>query len=156
MEMLGETKKINENDASPSLATRTRRSPARRVKLQLVIWHDTGHEETVTDVITLHKHNKRIEPLGCSLAESKQLRRPIQQPRLQQQVTTCLDPHATCPDCGTPLQLKARGSRSLRPWFGTCQCSSPRRERCDGQGRKTVSFRPRSALLTAPVAPALL
>jgi Domain of unknown function (DUF4277) len=64
MEMLGETKKINENDASPSLATRTRRSPARRVKLQLVIWHDTGHEETVTDVITLHKHNKRIEPLG--------------------------------------------------------------------------------------------
>jgi len=28
-----------------------------RVKLQLVICHDDGHEETVTDVITLNKHN---------------------------------------------------------------------------------------------------
>jgi hypothetical protein len=43
-----------------------------RVKLQLVISHDDGHEETVTDVITLNKNNKRIEHLGLSLAESKQ------------------------------------------------------------------------------------
>ena len=28
-----------------------------RVKLQLVICHDDGQEETVTDVITLNKHN---------------------------------------------------------------------------------------------------
>ena len=35
-----------------------------RVKLQLVISHDDGHEETVTDVITLNKNNKRIEHLG--------------------------------------------------------------------------------------------
>ncbi len=44
-----------------------------RVKLQLVICHDDGHEETVTDVITLNKNNQRIEHLGLSLAESKQL-----------------------------------------------------------------------------------
>jgi hypothetical protein len=31
-----------------------------RVKLQLVICHDDGHEETVTDVITLNKNNQRI------------------------------------------------------------------------------------------------
>ena len=43
-----------------------------RVKLQLVICHDDGHEETVTDVITLNKNNQRIEHLGLSLAESKQ------------------------------------------------------------------------------------
>ena len=37
-----------------------------RVKLQLVICHDDGHEETVTEVITLNKNNKRIEvrPVG--------------------------------------------------------------------------------------------
>jgi hypothetical protein len=37
-----------------------------RVKLQLVICHDDGHEETVTDVITLNKNNQRIEvrPVG--------------------------------------------------------------------------------------------
>ncbi len=44
-----------------------------RVKLQLVISHDDGHEETVTDVITLTKNHQRIEHLGLSLAESKQL-----------------------------------------------------------------------------------
>src|SRR5437870_592328 len=49
-----------------------------RVKLQLVICHDDGQEETVTDVITLNKHNQRIEHLGLSLAESKQLLSTLQ------------------------------------------------------------------------------
>ena len=44
-----------------------------RVKLQLVMCNDKGDEETVTDVITLNKNNQRIEHLGLTLAESKQL-----------------------------------------------------------------------------------
>jgi hypothetical protein len=44
-----------------------------RVKLQLVICHDDGHEETVTDVMTLNKHSQRIEHLGLTIAEAKQL-----------------------------------------------------------------------------------
>ena len=127
-----------------------------RVKLQLVICHDDGHEETVTDVITLNKNNKRIEHLGLSLAESKQLLSTIQQHLLQQQVTTFLDTHSTCPDCGTPLKLKAHGSRSFRTLFGTCKFYSPRFEHCDCKQRETASFRPLSILLTEPVAPELL
>jgi hypothetical protein len=127
-----------------------------RVKLQLVICHDNGHEETVTDVITLNKHNKRIEHLGLSLAESKQLLSTIQQHLLQQQVTTFLDTHSTCPDCGTPLKLKAHGSRSFRTLFGTCKFYSPRFEHCDCTQSETASFRPLSILLTEPVAPELL
>ena len=90
-----------------------------RVKLQLVICHDDGQEETVTDVITLNKNNKRIEHLGLSLAESKQLLSTLQRHLLQQQVNTFLDTYSTCPDCRTPLKLKARGSRSFRTLFGT-------------------------------------
>jgi hypothetical protein len=127
-----------------------------RVKLQLVICHDDGHEETVTDVITLNKNNKRIEHLGVSLAESKQLLSALQRHRLQQQVDTFLDRHATCPDCGAPLKLKARGSRSFRTLFGTFKIYSPRLEYCGCKRRKTSSFRPLSALLTEPVAPELL
>src|SRR5262247_3825501 len=127
-----------------------------RVKLQLVISHDDSHEETVTDIITLNKNNQRIEHLGLSLAESKQLLSTLQRHLLQQQVTTFLDTHATCPDCGTPLHLKARGSRSFRTLFGTFTFSSPRLEHCDCKRRKTASFRPLSALLTEPVAPELL
>jgi hypothetical protein len=44
-----------------------------RVKLQLVMYSDKGQEETVTDVITLDKDNQRIEHLGLTLAEAKQL-----------------------------------------------------------------------------------
>jgi hypothetical protein len=95
-----------------------------RVKLQLVICHDDGHEETITDVITLTKNNKRIEHLGLSLAESKQLLSTLQRHLLQQQLTAFLDTHATCPDCGTPFKLKAYGSRSFRTLFGTFQSPS--------------------------------
>ena len=127
-----------------------------RVKLQLVLCNDEGEEETVTDVFILNKHHQRIEHLGLTLAESKQLLSTLQRHILQQQVTTFLDTHSTCPDCGTPLKLKARGSKSFRTLFGTFTFSSPRLEHCDCKRRKTASFRPLSALLTEPVAPELL
>ena len=44
-----------------------------RVKLQLVMCSDDGHEETVTDLVTLKKDSQRIEHLGLSLKEAKQL-----------------------------------------------------------------------------------
>src|SRR6266487_4135262 len=118
-----------------------------RVKLQLVICHDEGHEETVTDVITLHKNHQRIEHLGMTLAESKQLLSTLQRHLLQQQVDTFLDARSTCPDCGTPLKLKAHGSRSFRTLFGTLKFQSPRREHCDCKPHNTASLRPLSALL---------
>ena len=127
-----------------------------RVKLQLVICHDEGQEETVTDVITLNKRHQRIEHLGLTLAESKQLLSTLQRHLLQQQVDTLLDACTTCPDCGIPLKLKARAHRSFRTLFGTLKLYSPRREHCDCKRRKTSSFRPLSALLTESVAPELL
>ena len=127
-----------------------------RVKLQLVICHDDGHEETVSDVITLNKNNKRIEHLGLTLAESKQLLSSLQRQLLQQQVNTFLDTCSDCPDCGTPLNLKTRSSKSFRTLFGTFKFYSPRLEHCGCKRHKTASFRPLSALLTEPVAPELL
>ena len=126
-----------------------------RVKLQLVICHDDGQEETVTNVFTLTKNNQRIEHLGLSLAESKQLLSTLQRHLLQQQVTTFLDTCSDCPDCGTPLHLKARSRRSFRTLFGTCTFSSPRLEHGDCTRRETSSFRPLAALLIESVAPEL-
>src|SRR5262247_3491539 len=127
-----------------------------RIKLQLVMCNDQGDEETVTDIITLNKHHQRLEHLGLTLAESKQLLSTLQRHLLQQQVTTFLDACADCPDCGTPLHLKARSRRSFRTLFGTFQFDSPRLEHCDCTRRKTSSFRPLSVLLTESVAPELL
>src|SRR4030095_6808513 len=88
-----------------------------RVKLQLVMCHDDGHEETITDVITLNKNNKRIEHLGLTLAEAKQLLSTTQHHLLRQQVDAFLDTGSDCPDCGTPLKLKSRSRRSFRTWL---------------------------------------
>ena len=127
-----------------------------RVTLQPVMCNDQGDAETVTDVITLNKNHQRIEHLGLTLVEAKHLLSTLQRHLLQQQVDTFLDVRSTCPDCGTPLKLKAHGSRSLRTLFGTFKVYSPRLEHCDCTRRKTSSFRPLSALLTEPVAPELL
>jgi hypothetical protein len=127
-----------------------------RLKLQLIMCNDQGDEETVTDVITLNKHHQRIEHLGLTLAESKQLLSTLQRHLLQYQVDTFLDPYSTCPDCGALLKVKAYASRSFRTLFGTYKLDSPRLEHCDCTRRKTLSFRPLSALLTESVAPELL
>src|SRR5258708_16730241 len=101
-----------------------------RVKLQLVICHDEGHEETVTDVITLNKNHQRIEHLGLTLAESKQLLSTLQRHLLQQQVHTFLHTSSTCQHCNTPLTLKAPGSRSFRTLFSTSKFPPPTLDLC--------------------------
>ena len=80
-----------------------------RVQLQLVVCHDDGYEETVTDIITLNKHNQHIEHLGLSLAESKQLLSALQRHLLHQQVTTFVD--VACDVPGLREAAQAQGPR---------------------------------------------
>jgi hypothetical protein len=120
-----------------------------RVKLQLVLCSDDGQEETVTDVVTLKKDHQRIEHLGLTLAEAKQLLKTIQHRVLQRQVDTFLDACSTCKNCGTPLKVKGYHTRSFRTLFGTFKLSSPRLYHCGCKRRKTTSFRPLSSLLTS-------
>jgi hypothetical protein len=95
-EMLGIVDQLRYNGLDHSPATRTRRSSCMRVKLQLVMCSDEGQEETVTDVITLNKNSQRIEHLGLTMAEAKQLLSTLQQYLLQQQVNTFLDRIGKC------------------------------------------------------------
>ena len=107
-------------------------------------------------MITLDKDRRRIEPLGLTLAEAKQLLSTLQRHLLQHQVAIFLDTHSTCAACGALLKVKAHTSRSFRTLFGPCTLDSPRLEHGDGTRPKTSSFRPLSALLTESVAPELL
>jgi hypothetical protein len=127
-----------------------------RVKLQRVMCHDDGHEETITDVITLNTHNQRLAHLGVTWSEAKQLRSTTQHHLRRQPVDACLDPCADGPDGGTPLQRKSHSRRALRTLVGTVKFSSPRRAPCRCTRRTTASFRPLAARLTASVSPALL
>ena len=127
-----------------------------RVKLQLVLCSDDGHEETVTDIVSWKKDSHRIEHLGLTLAESKQLLKRIQKKLLQQQIQRYLETHSQCLDCGAPLKAKNYTNRSFRTLFGTVKLPSPRLLHCTCRRRKTISFRPLSTLLTASISPELL
>ena len=59
-----------------------------------------------------------IEPLGLTLAESKQLLKLTQRELLQQQIGRHLDTHSLCPDCGATLKAKGYTNRSFRTLFG--------------------------------------
>jgi hypothetical protein len=67
-----------------------------RVKLQLVMCTDGSPEETVTDVVTLKKDWQRIEQLGLTLAEAKQLLTMVQQRLLEQQVDALVASRSHC------------------------------------------------------------
>ena len=82
-----------------------------RVKLQLVICSDDGREETVTDLVTLQKDSTRLEHLGLSLKEAKQLLTAVQQRMLRQQVEAFLASHSTCAHCGASLKAKGNSVR---------------------------------------------
>lgn len=72
-------------------------------------WNRTdrdGHEETVTDIVSWNKDYHRIEHLGLTLADSKQLLKLIQKKLLQQQIDPYLETHSQCPDCDAPLKAK--------------------------------------------------
>jgi len=127
-----------------------------RVTLQLVISSDDGHDETVTDIVTMQKDCQRIEHLGLTLAEAKQLLTLLQKQLLEQQIAQYLETHSQCPDCGATLKAKGSTSRSFRTLFGTCKLPSPRLLHCPCRQRKTTSFRPLATLLTESVAPELL
>jgi hypothetical protein len=44
-----------------------------KLKVQLVVCDDDGHEETFTDVVVLEKACQRIEHPGLTLTEAKQI-----------------------------------------------------------------------------------
>ena len=97
-----------------------------RVKVQLVMYSDDGQEETVTDVVTLQKDAQRIEHLGLTLREAKQLLHTIQHRVLRHQVEAFLASYATCADCGTARKVKGSHTRSFRTLFGIFKLASPR------------------------------
>ena len=127
-----------------------------RVKLQLVLCSDDGQEATVTDVVTLKKDHRRIEPLGLTLTEAKQFLNTIQQRMLQHQIDTFLAACSMCKNYGAHHKAKGYHNRSFRTLFGTFKLASLRLFHCGCKRRKTTTFRPLTTLLPTSVAPDLL
>ena len=127
-----------------------------RVKVQLVICTDDEGTDTIHDVAVLEKDCHRLEQLGLTLAEAKQLLSQLQQHVVAYQAAAFVTTRSHCQACGTPLQSKEQTTRVLRTLFGTVRLTSPRLYHCGCQTHTTTTFRPLTELLSASTTPELL
>jgi hypothetical protein len=97
-----------------------------RFKVQLVVYAEDGQEDTVHEMTVLDKACQRIEHLGLTLAEAKQLFTTLQYHLVEQQASTFVEAHAQCADCGKALGLKGHDTCTLRTLFSTITLTSPR------------------------------
>jgi hypothetical protein len=107
-------------------------------------------------VAVLEKDCQRLEQLGLTLAEAKQLLTRLQQHVVAQQASVFVTTRSHCEACGTPLQRKEETTRGLRTLFGTVLLTSPRLYHCRCQTRAITTFRPLTELLSASTTPELL
>jgi glycyl-tRNA synthetase (class II) len=118
-----------------------------KIRVQLVVCNDDGHEETFTDVAVLEKACQRIAHLGLTLLEAEQILAALQQRLVEQQTSAFVATRSQCEDCGKSLGIKGYHTRTFRTLFGTVTLTSPRLYQCRCQRRETATFRPLNALL---------
>ena len=82
-----------------------------RVKVQLVIQADDGGPDTTHDLAIFEKDCQRIEQLGLSLAEAKQLLTQLQQQLVARQAIAFVAMRSQCEACGAPLRRKEETTR---------------------------------------------
>jgi hypothetical protein len=127
-----------------------------KLKVQLVICAEDERPDTIHDVAVLEKDCHRIEQLGLTLAEAKQLLTQLQQHVVVHQASVFVKMRSHCETCGAPLPRKEQTTRGLRTLFGTVPLTSPRLYHCRCQTQQTTTFRPLSGLLTESTTPELL
>src|SRR5438105_2725671 len=99
------------------------RPDARPTQIQLVSVAEDG-SESAEDLLVLIKQHERLEQLGLSLAEGKQLLREVQRRVVQQQVTAFLAAQAACSTCGRQRSIKDHKMIGLRTLFGKLRVDS--------------------------------
>src|SRR5438128_4233422 len=100
-----------------------------QLKIQLVSVAEDGSEST-QELVVLTKEHERLEHLGLTLAEGKQLLREVQRRAVQQQATAFLAAQAACPTCGRQRGIKDHKTLGLRTLFGKLSLDSPRVRQC--------------------------
>jgi hypothetical protein len=93
-----------------------------RVKLQLVICNDDGQNTTVTDVVTLKKDTTRLEHLGLTLTEAKQLLKTIQKQLLASKSTDFWQPSPSVRSVAPHSRLKAIPIARSAPCLARSSC----------------------------------
>src|SRR5207248_10864098 len=117
------------------------------LKIQLVSVAEDG-SESIEDLLVLTKEHERLEQLGLTLGEGKQLLREVQRRIVQQQATAFLATQTACPTCGRERSTKDHKTLGLRTLFGKLSLDSPRVRQCCRQAGEAASISPLIELIS--------
>jgi RNA polymerase sigma factor (sigma-70 family) len=124
-----------------------------RIQIVVVTEDGTEHFQEIADLM---RSEAKIETMGLTLEESKQVLHNLQQTIIEHQVTAYLEQERPCPQCQKQRQRKDCDTSPFRTLFGTIQVSNPRWHHCACQEQEKNSFRPLTALLRERTSPELL
>lgn len=128
-----------------------------RIEIKLRIVGDDG-EALGDDAIVLaaDKPHDRLEAIGLSLEEGKNLLLRVQRHLIAAQAAAFVAANRCCAHCARPLRRKGRTTVTFRTAFGNVPIDSPRLHRCPCSASGSRTFSPLTALFTSHVAPELL
>lgn len=114
-----------------------------------------GREAEAVDLAVLPKAYDRMEAIGLTLAESKQLLKDLQQHVIRRQVEAYVESRALCEDCGRRRGSKGAHQIRFRTLLGKVRLRSPRLRRCRCRTDGVLSFSPLAELLSERTSPEL-
>jgi len=82
---------------------------------------------------TLTRSESRLETVGLTLAEGKQVLQQLQQTVIERQVGTYLDQQRACPHCSKQRRLKQAAPAPFSTLFGLVEVHNPRWRQCTCQ-----------------------
>jgi hypothetical protein len=128
-----------------------------KFRLQLVAEDEEESAEEVIELAVLEKDCERLEHLGLTLSESREVLGTLQQHLLERQAEAFVKDKRRCPVCGRRLGLKGHHTIIFRTLFGDVALDSPRLRHCRCCSAALAStFSPLTELLTEHTSPELL
>jgi len=124
-------------------------------RIEVVAVADDGAEQR-QELVTLTRSEAKLETIGLTLAESKQVLQHLQQTVIERQVDAYLDQERACPHCGKQRRLKQSALAPFRTLFGLVEVRNPRWWQCSCRPHPTKTLRPLTALLPERTSPELL
>ena len=124
-------------------------------RIDVICMEEDGTEHRA-EVLAFAKDQLAMETLGLTLAEGKELLANVQAYVAEQQATTYLEQHRTCPACGQKYLSKEQGQRTVQTLFGPVSLPNPRWQQCGCQASEAQTFRPTAQWATGHTSPELV
>jgi hypothetical protein len=122
-----------------------------RFLIHLVAEPEAG--QRVQEIACLERNEPRLENIGLSLQEAKQLLAAIQTRVVEQQVADYLETQRPCPRCGRARGLNGSHPVTFQTLFGNLELRSPRWNHCGCRPNPAKTFSPLGELLDEHVSP---